>query len=430
MNNTYTRPIQHQQNTFVPVGYKKTAIGYIPVDWKIVELSKLAVILFSNVDKHIIESEKKVLLCNYKDVYSNRYIFSGIKFSTGSVNENEYNKFLLKKGDVIITKDSEDSKDIAVPSYVLENIENLVCGYHLAIIRPQSNKLNGMYLSQLLQSYNINHTFQRLANGITRFGLNTDSVRKSLIPIPEINEQKKIAEILLNWDEAISIYKATINTIKQRNKGLAQQLLTGKKRLSGFSEKWSVKPLSDLLIYTPREVDKPTEHFLALGLRSHGKGVFHKPNFDPNAIAMTKLFEVKENDLVVNITFAWEQAIAIASKEDEGGLVSHRFPTYVFNPKTATQLYFKFFVLQSFFKSKLELISPGGAGRNRVMSKKDFLKLEVKVPHLEEQIAIAQVLETANLELKSYETKLEALQLQKKGLMQQLLTGKIRVNVK
>ena len=77
----------------------------------------------------------------------------------------------------------------------------------------------------------------------------------------------------------------------------------------------------------------------------------------------------------------------------------------------------------------LELISPGGAGRNRVMSKKDFLKLEVKVPHLEEQIAIAQVLETADQELKSYEAKLEALQFQKKGLMQQLLTGKIRVNV-
>jgi len=185
-----------------------------------------------------------------------------------------------------------------------------------------------------------------------------------------------------------------------------------------------------LLIYTPREVDKPNETFLALGLRSHGKGVFHKPDFDPNAIAMTKLFEVKENDLVVNITFAWEQAIAIASKEDEGGLVSHRFPTYVFNPKTATHLYFKFFVLQSFFKSMLELISPGGAGRNRVMSKKDFLKLEVKVPTIEEQITIAQVLETANQELKSYETKLEALQLQKKGLMQQLLIGKIRVNVK
>ena len=77
----------------------------------------------------------------------------------------------------------------------------------------------------------------------------------------------------------------------------------------------------------------------------------------------------------------------------------------------------------------LELISPGGAGRNRVMNKKDFLKLEVKVPKIEEQIAIAQVLETADQELKSYETKLEALLLQKKGLMQQLLTGKIRVNV-
>ena len=142
---------------------------------------------------------------------------------------------------------------------------------------------------------------------------------------------------------------------------------------------------------------------------------------------MDKLYVVKENDLVINITFAWEQAVAIASKKDEGGLVSHRFPTYTFNNKNATFLYFKFFILGTKFKSMLDLISPGGAGRNRVMSKKDFLKLEIKIPEIEEQTAIANVLQCADTEIQLLKTKLTQLKEQKKGLMQVLLTGKQRL---
>ena len=141
---------------------------------------------------------------------------------------------------------------------------------------------------------------------------------------------------------------------------------------------------------------------------------------------MDKLYEVKENDFIVNITFAWEHAVAIISKEDEGGLVSHRFPTYVIDQKIVSVEFFRHIILQPFFKQMLDNISPGGAGRNRVLSKKDLLKLEISVPSLEEQHSIAEILNTAHQELKQYQEKLKALQQQKKGLMQQLLTGKIR----
>lgn len=106
----------------------------------------------------------------------------------------------------------------------------------MAIIRPQKNKLSGLFLSQILLSYNVNHYFQRLANGITRFGLSTDAVRKSLIPIPSINEQHLIAEILATWDSAIIKTKELIENIQQRNNGLAQQLLNGKMKVKGFEK--------------------------------------------------------------------------------------------------------------------------------------------------------------------------------------------------
>lgn len=86
--------------------------------------------------------------------------------------------------------------------------------------------------------------------------------------------------------------------------------------------------LSKFLTFAPREIEKPTENYLALGIKSHRKGIFHKPDTDPRTLSMDKLYAVKQNDFIVNITFAWEHAVAIVSKEDEGGLVSHRFPTY------------------------------------------------------------------------------------------------------
>ena len=279
--------------------------------------------------------------------------------------------------------------------------------------------------------YNLDFRYSELRQLSTgdggRGGLNLNIINSIPVLLPSLPEQTAIAHCLSTWDKAIVAQTQLIAQKELRKKALMQQLLSGKKRLKGFEKKWEVKLLSDLLIYTPREIDKPLTPFLALGLRSHGKGVFHKNNFDPKAIAMDKLYVVKENDLVINITFAWEQAVAIASKIDEGGLVSHRFPTYTFNLKNAVFLYFKFFILGTKFKSMLDLISPGGAGRNRVMSKKDFLKLEIKIPSIEEQTAIANILKCADAEIQLLKKKLQQLQDQKKGLMQVLLTGKKRL---
>lgn len=138
---------------------------------------------------------------------------------------------------------------------------------------------------------------------------------------------------------------------------------------------WEEHKLNDFLIPKLRKVDKPSGKYLAIGIRSHCKGTFQKPNSDPKKISMTELYQISENDLIVNITFAWEGAIAIVKKDDQDGLVSHRFPTYVFNKKITSSDFFKYIIKQKRFIFMLGLISPGGAGRNRVMSKKDFLKL-------------------------------------------------------
>jgi type I restriction enzyme S subunit len=165
---------------------------------------------------------------------------------------------------------------------------------------------------------------------------------------------------------------------------------------------------------------KPSKTYTGLGLRSHGKGTFLKEKEDPAKNDMDVLFEVKRDDLIVNITFAWEGAIAIAGSSDDGALVSHRFPTYTFAKGQALSEFFRYTILKKQFVYSLGVISPGGAGRNRVMSKTDFLKLKVLLPSPGEQQKIADCLACADALIEAQGRKVAALQAHKKGLMQQL----------
>ena len=197
-------------------------------------------------------------------------------------------------------------------------------------------------------------------------------------------------------------------------------------RFPEFSGEWEEKKLGDFLVPTLREIDKPETNYLAIGIRSHCKGTFQKPNSEPEKIAMEKLYVVRENDFIINITFAWEGALAIARKEDDGGLVSHRFPTYIFNKEIMTNNFFQYIFINKKFIGIMELISPGGAGRNRVLNKNSLLKVKVNLPSTPEQTKIANFLtEVDNLIAKLQEKK-SLLEKYKSGIMQQIFTQQIR----
>ncbi|QTA84850.1 restriction endonuclease subunit S [Desulfonema magnum] len=213
-------------------GYKKSKVGKIPKEWGLRHLEKCAEVLFSNVDKKADKKEKQVLLCNYTDVYYNDYITQNLDFMQATAKVKEIEKYSLKKGDVIITKDSETPDDIAVPAFVSEKLKNVLCGYHLALIRPDRKVLLGEYLSKLFQLQIYRYYFFTLANGVTRFGLTTQATLQSLIPLPSIAEQKKIAAILTACDKEIDLLSQKLEALKQQKKGLMQKLLTGEIRVN------------------------------------------------------------------------------------------------------------------------------------------------------------------------------------------------------
>lgn len=186
---------------------------------------------------------------------------------------------------------------------------------------------------------------------------------------------------------------------------------------------WVNGHLSDILFNEKRTVPKPQNGYWRIGIRSHAKGTFHEFVENPDAVDMDELYVVKKDDLIINITFAWEHAIALADANDDGLLVSHRFPTYVFKKEQIPYFYLNVFV-QNRFKELLALISPGGAGRNRVMSKKDFLQLPCFIPDFEEQQKIAEILMQCDKVIELYEQEIEELKKLKKAYLRKMFPQK------
>jgi type I restriction enzyme S subunit len=216
-----------------PELYKESKLGWIPNEWDSVEIKNSTHSIMSNVDKHIRENEIEVSLCNYMDVYTNRYLTNQISFSVGSVNAAEYSRFLLQLHDVIITKDSETPDDIAVPSVLIKKIQNLICGYHLCILRSNDLKhLNGEFLMLQLQLPEINRQFAIRANGSTRYGLTIDSIENSYIKIPnEIKEQTEIVLRLHTIDNKLKSEESYLLKLQMLKSGLMSDLLSGRKRV-------------------------------------------------------------------------------------------------------------------------------------------------------------------------------------------------------
>jgi type I restriction enzyme S subunit len=168
----------------------------LPNDWRLTRLDRAADVLFSNVDKHMIEGERPVRLCNYIDAYKNDRITGAIKFMEASADEREIAKFQILRGDVIATKDSEEADDIAIPAFVEEELPGVLCGYHLGIIRPRLRTVSGRFLFWLHASKSFRAQYEANAVGVTRFGLAQHTFRQARIPLPSLPEQERIATYL------------------------------------------------------------------------------------------------------------------------------------------------------------------------------------------------------------------------------------------
>ena len=417
----------NKQNENIP-GYRQTQVGWLPNEWNLRSLGELGE--FKNgISKGKNDFGYGYPFINLMDVFGISKTYS-LSVNLGLVNTSikERQEFSLIKGDVLFVRSSVKPEGVGLTTVIYENIPEATFSGFLIRFRD-NNYFDLEYKAHCFFEDRFRRSLLNKSTISANTNINQSALSGILIPLPPLHEQKAIASILSNWDTGIEKTRQLIDQKELRKKALMRQLLAGKKRLPGFTDKWKIKELETILNPISRTVNKPKENFLALGIRSHGKGTFLKEEFEPTKIDMDTLYRVKQNDLILNITFAWEGAVAIAGPHDDGALVSHRFPTFTFNNGEGIVDYFRYVIVQPRFKYMLGLISPGGAGRNRVLSKTDFLKLELKLPNVEEQTAIAKMLMASDKELELLKQKLALLKEQKRGLMQKLLTGKKRVKM-
>ena len=198
-------------------------------------------------------------------------------------------------------------------------------------------------------------------------------------------------------------------------------------RFPEFQGGWEQKQFGKLTKRIADPVDvNPQKLYQQIGIRSHGKGIFHKELVDGKALGNKRVFWLKPNALIVNIIFAWEQAVAKTTDKEIGMIGSHRFPMYLPIENVSNLDYLLHFFLTKRGKALLEIASPGGAGRNKTLGQKEFENLKLIIPEYEEQKKIASFLTEVNKKIVLLTEKRNLLEQYKKGLMQKLFSQEVR----
>ncbi len=262
-------------------------LGRMPNHWSAKRLRHACEMLVSNVDKHSKSGELPVRLCNYVDVYKNERIHPRLRFMRATASKDEVQRFRVRNGDVLITKDSEEWNDIGVPSLVEYEAPDFVCGYHLAILRPRAKFAVGGYVLRALQCPQIAAQFHVEAHGVTRYGLSHGAIRSVSIPAPPLDEQAAIVRFLDHAngriERAIRAKKKLIALLNEQKQAIIHRAVTrgldpavrlkpsGIPWLGDIPKRWSLKRFKFLALINSGQVDprKPAYRNLVLIAPNH-----------------------------------------------------------------------------------------------------------------------------------------------------------------
>ncbi|MBL7690595.1 MAG: restriction endonuclease subunit S [Flavipsychrobacter sp.] len=437
--------------------YKPSGVQWvdsIPADWSVSPLKHVAVVQPSNVDKKSVEGETKVLLCNYVDVYKNDFITDDIDFMKATASESQIEKFQLSIGDVLITKDSETPQDIAVPALVKTEKENLICGYHLAQIKPNPSVLVGGYLFRLFQSKQFNTNFEIAANGITRYGLGSESVSNVKIVLPPVQVQAVISDYLDEKtaliDTAITKKQKLIEILQEEKVAVINQAVTkginpsvklkhsGIDWLGDVPAHWEVKKLKYIAKINPQKgqsgFDKNNSAqviFLPMEKVSED-GTYDSSMRKPISELWNGFTYFEENDVIVaKITPCFEngKGALLSSVETKIAFGSTEF--HVLRAVNNLLPGYLFLITKSDrFMNTGEASMTGAAGQKRVPT--DFFEdFAVALPSVSEQTDILSFVKKELYKIthtvSRIEKEIELLQEYKTALINEVVTGKMKI---
>ena len=304
------------------------------------------------------------------------------------VNPQVVNSENVKVGDIVVVVRNGSRSLIGKHAQIKAIMPNTVIGAFMTGIRSECPAFTNALLNTSRFEEEIAMNMGATINQITGYMFS-----KMEFKVPCLDEQKKIGEYFEKLDNLITLHQRKYNKLLNVKKSMLEKMFpkNGSNipeiRFKGFTDPWEQRKFGDIVDKYEDPVETPHNGYYRLGIRSHAKGTFHSFVEKGHELETAKMHRVAANNFIVNITFGWEHAVAITDENDDGKLVSHRFPQYSFHEGMVPQ-FFKYVIADEDFRHWLWLASPGGAGRNRVLKLDEMLNYEVIFPSKAEQLKI------------------------------------------
>jgi len=428
-------------------------LGEIPAHWEVKRLKTVASVQLSNVDKKSVEGQEEVRLCNYTDVYYNERITADLEFMAATATPEQARRFSLRAGDVLITKDSESWTDIAVPAVVAEDMPGVLCGYHLAHIRP-GNDCDGAFLFRAFAAMGPRDQFQVAANGITRFGLGGDAIRTGLFALPLLTEQRAIAAFLdretARIDALVARKERLIALLQEQRTALITRAVTkgldptvpmkdsGVEWLGAIPAHWEVKRVKNLSRFVTSGSRGWAEHYTEEGSLFLRIGNLRTDSIDldlsdtqlvsPPQGAEGERTRVRAGDLLISIT-ALIGAVGVVLEGTPAAFVNQHLALVRLSDKGVRPRWLGYCVLSPVGQEQLRASLYGGTKDG--LSLDDIRSLAVLVPPRKEQERIIGILDSAGRHLDALVAKvhdaIDRLKEFRTALISAAVTGKIDV---
>lgn len=340
--------------------------------WQNIELSKVLSKCNTLTELHPAAEYKEVTVRLWGRGVGLRRITKGAEMKTSK-------RVQVRKGQFIISRiDARHGACGLIP----DNLHGAVVSNDFPVFGIDKDRIYPEYFEWLSKTNAFIEACRAVSEGTTnRVRLLVDKFLRLKIPFPSLSEQRRIVEKIEQLTSKIEEARQTKRTIDQETKAMLR---------SAFADLKEGAPLESMAEVSP-VVRRPVkleigEKYPELGIRSFGKGAFHKPALDYLSVGTKKLYWIKPGDLIFHNVFAWEGAITVARNVDSGRVGSHRFITCVPKPSIITVQFLCFYFLTPEGLQKIGEASPGGAGRNRTLGLKKLLQIQVPVTALSKQL--------------------------------------------
>ena len=427
-----------------PAGYRRTEVGVIPEDWSVFSIGELFNYLPTAANSRAdLDDTGNVAYVHYGDIHTRFHHF--IDFSSDDVPRLLVGKSVtatrLRDGDLIVADASEDEAGVgkSVEARNLGTTE-AVAGLHTFLLRSKDRRVHDGYRGYLLEKEPVKGQLRRLATGLKVFGISKRALKNVRIPLPPPAEQCAIAEVLSDVDTLLTALEALIAKKCANKQAAMQQLLTGKTRLPGFSGRWKTKRLGDTFTYLPT-ANNPRAHLREYGtigyihygdVHAHAQPLLNCAYSDLPQIDESRVdnaARLQDGDLVM--VDASEDLVGIGKSVEVHGIDGKTIVSGLHtilcrgNPDYWAMGFKACIQFIPAFKWALTRMATGISVY--AISKTQLANIALALPSLVEQEAIVSVLSDMDAEIAALERRRDKARAIKQGMMQQLLTGQVRL---